>query len=28
MNIALFVGFIKYLRGIRTGAWTPTKRYN
>jgi cellulose synthase/poly-beta-1,6-N-acetylglucosamine synthase-like glycosyltransferase len=27
MNIALFFGFIKYLGGIRTGAWTPTKRY-
>jgi cellulose synthase/poly-beta-1,6-N-acetylglucosamine synthase-like glycosyltransferase len=27
MNIALFAGFIKYLKGIRTGAWTPTKRY-
>jgi cellulose synthase/poly-beta-1,6-N-acetylglucosamine synthase-like glycosyltransferase len=27
MNIALFVGFIKYLKGIRSGVWTPTKRY-
>jgi cellulose synthase/poly-beta-1,6-N-acetylglucosamine synthase-like glycosyltransferase len=27
MNIALFVGFIWYIKGIRTGAWTPTKRY-
>jgi cellulose synthase/poly-beta-1,6-N-acetylglucosamine synthase-like glycosyltransferase len=27
MNIALFVGFIKYLKGIRSGEWTPTKRY-
>jgi cellulose synthase/poly-beta-1,6-N-acetylglucosamine synthase-like glycosyltransferase len=27
MNVALFVGFIKYLKGIRSGAWTPTKRY-
>jgi cellulose synthase/poly-beta-1,6-N-acetylglucosamine synthase-like glycosyltransferase len=27
MNIALFAGFIKYLRGIQTGAWSPTKRY-
>ena len=26
MNIALFVGFIKYLKGISSGAWTPTKR--
>lgn len=27
MNVALFVGFIKYLSGIRSGAWAPTKRY-
>ena len=27
MNIALFVGFIKYMKGIRSGEWTPTKRY-
>jgi len=27
MNIALFVGFIKYIKGIRSGVWTPTKRY-
>jgi cellulose synthase/poly-beta-1,6-N-acetylglucosamine synthase-like glycosyltransferase len=27
MNIALFAGFIKYLRGIRSGAWPPTKRF-
>jgi cellulose synthase/poly-beta-1,6-N-acetylglucosamine synthase-like glycosyltransferase len=27
MNLALLVGFIKYFRGIRSGAWTPTKRY-
>jgi cellulose synthase/poly-beta-1,6-N-acetylglucosamine synthase-like glycosyltransferase len=27
MNIALFVGFVKYLRGIKSGAWAPTKRY-
>jgi cellulose synthase/poly-beta-1,6-N-acetylglucosamine synthase-like glycosyltransferase len=26
MNIALFVGFVKYLQGIKSGAWTPTKR--
>ena len=26
MNIALFVGFIKYLKGINSGEWTPTKR--
>lgn len=27
MNVALFVGFLKYIKGIRSGAWTPTKRY-
>jgi cellulose synthase/poly-beta-1,6-N-acetylglucosamine synthase-like glycosyltransferase len=27
MNIALFVGFIKYIKGIRSGVWNPTKRY-
>ena len=27
MNIALFVGLVKYLRGIKSGAWAPTKRY-
>ena len=27
MNIALFVGFIRYLKGINSGIWTPTKRY-
>jgi cellulose synthase/poly-beta-1,6-N-acetylglucosamine synthase-like glycosyltransferase len=27
MNVALFVGFIKYLKGIRSGAWSPTKRF-
>jgi cellulose synthase/poly-beta-1,6-N-acetylglucosamine synthase-like glycosyltransferase len=27
MNAALFVGFVKYIQGIRTGVWTPTKRY-
>jgi cellulose synthase/poly-beta-1,6-N-acetylglucosamine synthase-like glycosyltransferase len=27
MNVALFVGFIKYLKGIRSGAWAPSKRY-
>jgi cellulose synthase/poly-beta-1,6-N-acetylglucosamine synthase-like glycosyltransferase len=27
MNIALFAGFIKYIKGIRTGTWAPTKRY-
>ena len=27
MNVALFTGFIKYIKGIRSGAWVPTKRY-
>jgi cellulose synthase/poly-beta-1,6-N-acetylglucosamine synthase-like glycosyltransferase len=27
MNLALFVGFITYIKGIKSGAWTPTKRY-
>jgi cellulose synthase/poly-beta-1,6-N-acetylglucosamine synthase-like glycosyltransferase len=27
MNVALFIGFIKYIKGIRSGAWSPTKRY-
>jgi cellulose synthase/poly-beta-1,6-N-acetylglucosamine synthase-like glycosyltransferase len=27
MNVALFIGFIKYMKGITSGAWTPTKRY-
>lgn len=27
MNMALFVGFAKYLLGIKSGIWTPTKRY-
>ena len=27
MNAALFAGFLKYLRGIRSGVWTPTKRF-
>jgi cellulose synthase/poly-beta-1,6-N-acetylglucosamine synthase-like glycosyltransferase len=26
MNLALLKGFIKYVRGIRSGIWTPTKR--
>ena len=26
MNIALLVGLVKYLRGVRTSAWSPTKR--
>jgi cellulose synthase/poly-beta-1,6-N-acetylglucosamine synthase-like glycosyltransferase len=27
MNLALFAGFIKYIGGIGSGAWAPTKRY-
>jgi hypothetical protein len=27
MNIALFVGFVNYLQGIKSGAWAPTKRH-
>jgi cellulose synthase/poly-beta-1,6-N-acetylglucosamine synthase-like glycosyltransferase len=27
MNIALFAGFLKYLGGIKSGAWPPTKRF-
>jgi cellulose synthase/poly-beta-1,6-N-acetylglucosamine synthase-like glycosyltransferase len=27
MNIALFVGFLKYIQGIKSGVWTPTKRH-
>ena len=27
MNIALMDGFFKYIRGVRTNIWTPTKRY-
>lgn len=26
MNLALFIGFIKYLKGIESNAWQPTKR--
>lgn len=26
MNIALFIGFIKYLKGVTTNVWQPTKR--
>ncbi len=26
MNAALFVGFLKYVKGIKTNAWQPTKR--
>lgn len=27
MNVALLVGFFRYLRGIERGIWRPTKRY-
>jgi cellulose synthase/poly-beta-1,6-N-acetylglucosamine synthase-like glycosyltransferase len=27
MNVALFVGFIIFIKGIRSGTWAPTKRY-
>ena len=27
MNVALFVGFITFIKGIKSGTWTPTKRY-
>jgi hypothetical protein len=27
MNIALFFGLIKYLRGIKSSVWEPTKRH-
>ena len=26
MNLALLIGFIKYIRGIKTNAWSPTQR--
>ncbi|MCK5822710.1 MAG: glycosyltransferase [Bacteroidales bacterium] len=26
MNIALFIGFFKYLKGVKTNVWQPTKR--
>ncbi len=26
MNLALLIGFFKYLRGVKTNVWTPTKR--
>jgi cellulose synthase/poly-beta-1,6-N-acetylglucosamine synthase-like glycosyltransferase len=26
MNLALFIGFIKYLKGVKTNVWEPTKR--
>jgi hypothetical protein len=27
MNLALFVGFIKFLRGVETNIWQPTQRF-
>jgi hypothetical protein len=27
MNLALFLGLIKFLRGIRSSVWEPTKRH-
>ena len=27
LNVALFTGLIKYLGGIKSGVWTPTKRF-
>jgi hypothetical protein len=26
MNLALFNGFFKYLKGVQNGIWQPTKR--
>jgi len=26
MNLALLVGFIRYVRGIKSNAWNPTQR--
>jgi len=26
MNLALFLGFFKYLKGINSNVWQPTKR--
>jgi hypothetical protein len=26
MNIALFLGFFRYLKGIQTSVWEPTER--
>lgn len=26
MNIALFIGFLKYMKGVKTNVWRPTKR--
>jgi cellulose synthase/poly-beta-1,6-N-acetylglucosamine synthase-like glycosyltransferase len=27
MNAALFAGFLRYIGGIKSGVWTPTKRF-
>ena len=27
MNLALLVGFVKFLRGVETNIWQPTQRY-
>jgi cellulose synthase/poly-beta-1,6-N-acetylglucosamine synthase-like glycosyltransferase len=27
MNLALLIGFFKYLKGVKTNVWQPTKRY-
>jgi hypothetical protein len=27
MNAALFLGWIKYLKGVKTSVWTPTQRF-
>jgi hypothetical protein len=27
MNLALFMGFIAFLRGIKSNVWLPTKRH-
>jgi hypothetical protein len=26
MNVALFLGFFRYLKGIKSSIWEPTKR--
>lgn len=28
MNLALIIGYINYIKGIKSGVWTPTKRLN
>ncbi len=27
MNIALLIGFVKYIKGVKSNVWQPTKRY-